>query len=655
MTEPIVADNADLAQAGRDAFARHDWSNAYDLLSAADQAMPLSGSDLEGLAVAAFFAAKADQRIAITERAFKAYQAEGDVIRSAFVALNLADNLMLKGKNSLAAGWARRAEQILEGQPESYAHAYLVNIRANVAKGRGDLVSAMALATEAAEIAKRTGNPDVRAMALTTVATLKIATGDATEGFALLEEAAFSAVNGELSPMTAGVASCQMISACRDLTDYQRAIEWIEATDQWCERQEVSGFPGICRVHRAEIVALRGGWDRAEEELRKATKELEAFEAFPPMADGLYALGEIRRLKGDFEGAEEALRQAHTLGRSPQPAMALIRLNSGNAKSAGAAINAALAEPNWDQWARARLLAAQVEISIAAGEVGPARESVNELKKIVAGYPSPALEAGMRQASGNVLLAEADPTEAIREFRAALKLWREVGGPYEVAKTQVLLARALRAIDDEDGADLELAAAREAFERLGARPDLTAAEAEVRDVALLRGQRRKVRRTFMFTDIVGSTRLAESLGDEAWEQLLGWHDQTLRRLIAAEGGQVVNTTGDGFFAAFETPAAAIACAVAIQRALAERQGAEGSAPPVRIGLHSTEATQRGNDYSGIGVHMAARIAALAQGEEILISTDSLGDASDVRTSAMRDVELRGISASSSVAAIEWAD
>jgi class 3 adenylate cyclase len=654
MSEPAVVEHPDLAQAGRDAFARHDWSKAFDLLAEAEKAESLSGADLEMLGVASFFAARMDQRSGIIERAFRAYEAEGNVLRAAYAAVMLADSLLLKGKTSLATGWVRKAEQLLEGQAESYAHAYLVGMRAELAKRRGDLDAAMALATEALAIARRTGDADAVSLGLMTLGTLHIARGDAKEGFAMLEEAAFAAVNGELSPIPAGIASCQMISVCRDLTDYQRAIEWLDATDQWCKRQEVSGFPGICRVHRAEIVALRGGWDRAEEELRKATQELASYEAFPPMADGLYALGEIRRLKGDFDGAEAALREAHNLGRSPQPAMALIRLNSGNVKSAGAAINAALAEPSWDQWARARLLAAQVEISVAAGDVGRARQAADELGTIVAGYPSPALEAGSRQALGNVLLAEGDPTEAIRELRSALKVWRDVGGPYEVAKTQVLLSRALRAIDDEDGADLELAAARDGFERLGARPDMVAAEAEIRDLALRRGQRTKVRRTFMFTDVVGSTRLAESIGDDAWERLLGWHDDTLRRLITNGGGQVVNTTGDGFFAAFEEPEAAVSSAVAIQRALAARRETEGSAPRVRIGLHATEATQRGNDYSGVGVHVAARIAALANGDEILASTDSLDGVGGYGVARAREVDLRGVSARLSVSTIDWA-
>src|SRR5206468_11378949 len=144
---------------------------------------------------------------------------------------------------------------------------------------------------------------------------LKIFTGATSDGIALMEEASISAVNGELSPFITGVTTCRMIAACRDLTDYRRASEWTEATEQWCEQQSVSGFPGVCRVHRAEIVALSGAWERAEQELRQSTQELAAYNAVPPMADGFYAIGEIRLRMGDLSGAEEALRQAHALGR----------------------------------------------------------------------------------------------------------------------------------------------------------------------------------------------------------------------------------------------------------------------------------------------------------------------------------------------------
>jgi hypothetical protein len=156
-----------------------------------------------------------------------------------------------------------------------------------------------------------------------------------------------------------------------------------------------------------------------------------------------------------------------------------------------------------------------------------------------------------------VQFAVGDRTGSARELRAALREWREVGATYEIARTRAALSRALRGIGDDDDADLELRAAREEFERLGAKPDLAAVETEVRDLEERRAGRAQVRMAFLFTDIVGSTRLAEALGDHAWERLLRWHDDMLRAEVARHGGQIVHSTGDGFFAAFDTARHAI--------------------------------------------------------------------------------------------------
>ena len=157
----------------------------------------------------------------------------------------------------------------------------------------------------------------------------------------------------------------------------------------------------------------------------------------------------------------------------------------------------------------------------------------------------------------------------------------------------------------------------------------------------------------MFTDIVGSTNLAEALGDQAWERLLRWHEDVLRGLVARSGGEIVNSTGDGFFVAFEAARVAIDCAIAIQRALDEHRATTGFAPSVRIGLHTADASQRGGDYSGIGVHVAARVAALADGGEILVTAETLGEAGDVPATAVREAAIRGVTAPIGVASVIW--
>jgi class 3 adenylate cyclase len=167
------------------------------------------------------------------------------------------------------------------------------------------------------------------------------------------------------------------------------------------------------------------------------------------------------------------------------------------------------------------------------------------------------------------------------------------------------------------------------------------------------GPERRVMKTFMFTDIVKSTNLAEAMGDDAWLELLRWHDETLRSYFAAHNGEEVGTTGDGFFVGFDSPDAAMACAVAIQRRLADQRKQHGFAPQVRIGLHASEAAQVEKDFRGKGVHEASRIAALAEGGEIVASRATVGSASQYPASEPRTVTLKGISEPVDVVSIDW--
>jgi class 3 adenylate cyclase len=170
----------------------------------------------------------------------------------------------------------------------------------------------------------------------------------------------------------------------------------------------------------------------------------------------------------------------------------------------------------------------------------------------------------------------------------------------------------------------------------------------------LRGKEapRRVEKTFMFTDIERSTNLVEALGDEAWQALLRWHDETLRSQFAEHKGDEVVATGDGFFVGFDSPDEALACAVAIQRRLDEHRRIHGFAPKVRIGVHATGATQLGRNYSGKGVHEASRIAGLADGSEI-VASKATAAGSRFPVSEPRTVTLRGTSEPVDVVMVEW--
>ena len=218
----------------------------------------------------------------------------------------------------------------------------------------------------------------------------------------------------------------------------------------------------------------------------------------------------------------------------------------------------------------------------------------------------------------------------------------------------MLLAEAHAAGGDEDAARAEARSARDTFERLGARPGAARARRLLDRLAPANERPERVSRAFMFTDIVRSTDLIGVIGDDAWEDLLTWHDRTLRSLFAAHGGDVGHPTGDGFFVAFPDARSALGCAVAVQRALAEHRRSEGFSLAVRIGIHAGEATRRGEDYGGAEVHRAARIAALADGGEILASRSTMDEVgTDVPFTETGEVSLKGFTEPVALVRITW--
>lgn len=640
--------------AARDASRRHAWRETFDLLSAADAIESLAPEDLEGLGNAAWWLGQLAACISARERSYAAHVAAGNAQRAALVAIELSRAYVQKGDSSVGMAWLSRAERLPHDQPESLAHGSLTRMRCVVAfEGQHDFVTALALAKRALDIGTRFQDRDLMAIALHDEGRILVAKGQVAKGMALIDEATMAAVSGEIGPFATAIVYCNTIVACKDLTDYLRAREWTEAAKRWCERQAIAGFPGMCRVYRAGIMRLRGALSEADAEARRACEELRDF-SVGYRAEALYELGEIRLRMGDLTSAEDAFRQAHELGRNPEPGLSLLRLAEGKTKAAVASIRRALVEPSQDRLHRAHLLPARVETALAAGDLGDAEAATDELEEIARTFGTAALQASAAHARGAVQLAQADQSGAERNLRQSAHLWQEVDCPYESARARVLLAAAYRAQGDDEAAVLELRAAKTTFERLGARLDLRQVMELLGAEAAAPAAGERISRTLMFTDIVKSTRLVEAVGDTAWEDLTRWHDDTLRSLFAAHRGEEIDHAGDGFFVAFENQAAAIECAVAIQRALAEHRRKHGFAPQVRIGLHATAARRRGTVYRGKGIHEAARIAALAEGDQIVASRETATvPPSGVTASEPRLVTLRGIVDPVEVVTITW--
>ena len=640
-----VIDSLDEARA---AAERQAWRAAYAAYSEVDR-QELTAADLESFGEAAWWSGKLEEAIALRERAYSGYVAAAESLAAARMALTLSWDYEGRGSFAVAGGWLANAERLLEGQSEAPEHARLLLTHAITAMfAQGEFETAQRLFDETYELATRVGDRDLQMLALSGKGRAFIKAGEIDKGLALLDEATASAMCGDLRAHSAGLVYCLTISACQDLGDYRRAAEWTDAANRWCDTLDVSGFPGACRIHRAEALRLRGDWPAAEAQALEACEELQDFDR-NITASGHYEVAEIRRRRGDFAGAEESYRTSNEMGRDPQPGLSLLRLAEGKVGAAVAGITRTL-QDRTEPLHRLRRLPAQVEIAIAAGDLKTARQAADEIELVVDSYKianrrARAFDATVAFARGQIQLAERDWDGAAAALQHARDEWQAVGAPYETARARMLLGTAYARSGDEHGGEVELEGALATFERLGAGPD------EARAKELL--GKVEARRTFLFTDIVDSTRLLETLGDDKWKRLLARHNELVRESIAESGGEVVKQTGDGFFASFENTRAAIDSAVAIQRALAE----EIVAPDVRIGVHSGGAFRTGadsSDYGGQDVHVASRVGGAAAAGEILVSGETLdGVGGAYRLSAPRTETLKGIGQPIELVSVDW--
>lgn len=479
--EVAVADGAELLEAARDAIRRRDWAVARERFEAAREAVPLEADDCYALAETAWWLGAIDESLIAWAEAYQLYLEAGRPRRAAMSAVFLAAHSMERGDAVVGAGWMSRAHRLLAEEPEAVEHGYLLYFEIFSAMGSGDLDGAGATARRVQEIGRRFGDPNLVAIGVLGEGRALIKQGRVHDGVTLLDEAMLAALSDQLHPAWTGAIYCHLMDVCHELIDVRRAGEWTQAAQRWCERLPAAVlYRGICRVHRAQVLQVQGAWEEAEREASSACRELLRVHV-GTVAEGHYELGEIRRLRGDLAGAEDQFRQAHELGRDPQPGLALLRLAQGRADTAAASVRAALAGETRDRLARARLCAAQVEIAVASGDTEVARTAADELEATAATYHSSGLKAASLQARGAVLLADGHPSEALPTLRSACRLWQELAAPYDAAKTRLLLVHIYRALGDEDAVALELDAAERVFDQLGATLD-------AQRVATLRGR-----------------------------------------------------------------------------------------------------------------------------------------------------------------------
>ena len=460
-----------------------DWSAEHARLAAADAATPLPPGDLEHWAVAAFLLGRDEQVIALLTRAHHSYLEIGmreSAIRCAYW---IGFHLQNRGEAARAAGWLAVLRRLLAEEDRDGPLAALVLMPEAVqlmwSHRPADAVPAF---ERAAALAQQGGDRDVFVLANLGLGNCLLDLDRVEEAVVALDEAMVHVTADEVSPQVTGLAYCSVISACMRRFDVARAGEWTRALSGWCDAQSgLVPYRGVCLVHRADLLQLRGSWAEAADQAQQARLRLQQSGEWA-IGGAHYRLAELLRLRGDLEGAERAYAEAATCGHEVQPGLALLRVAQGKVAAATAGLDRALAERRpTSAWPD--LLAVRVDLALQANDLDAARQWVSELTALAEDRPMPYLRAHAARAEGGLCLALGDAQASLRWLRRAWAAWQEVDAPYEAARTRVLVAAACRKLGDEDAARMEEDAARGVFAELGALADLAALEKQSRPQA----------------------------------------------------------------------------------------------------------------------------------------------------------------------------
>ena len=465
--------DAQALERGRELFARKAWAESYRLLHAADRDGSLEPEDLERLAIAAYLVGRDDDCEAFTARAHQSFFDRGDREGAARAAFWLGFALLGRGAMAPASGWLSRAERMLdEAQLDCVVRGYLLIPSAIQSLVQGDAAGGHAAFSRAAEIADRFHDRDLASFARNGRGRALIQLGNIAEGVALLDEAMVAVIAGEVTPILSGNIYCSVLEACQETFDLRRAYEWTLSLAQWCATQpDLVRYRGECLLYRAEVMQLRGNWDQAAQDAHDACGLLTSGEGRPMAGAAFYRLGEIHRLRGEFTKAEAAYARANERGRKPYPGLSLLRLAQGQIDAASVSIRGVLLDARAPA-TRAGVLAAAIEILLAAKDLENARAAAGELMEVANRIDASLLHAASAHATGALLLAQGDIAGASTSLRQAWEIWRDLEMPYEEAQTCVLLAAVCERRGDHDGRRLELETARRLFKQLAAEPCL---------------------------------------------------------------------------------------------------------------------------------------------------------------------------------------
>jgi DNA-binding NarL/FixJ family response regulator len=459
--------HTELLLTARTAHVRRDWRTAYESFARAGQDAALCTDDLDAMAVAAWRLGRGKESLRVAERVF-AQLARSDPSSAAMKAVDLALAWLNRGDINIGQGWMNRARRLLAGAPEGPTQGYLAYLDARVAAfGHDPGVLADRIATLRG-ICERIDVPAVTALCQLAEGLAAIFEARLPEAFGLLDEALLPVLAGQLPIEWAGEIYCGVVHYCHRLADLPRMRAWTQSMERWCDNFAVSAaYGGVCDVHRLQLLAATDDYRVMEETLAATSRSLEEVNIWAA-GEGYYQLGEVRRLRGDSEGAFAAFARARELGTEPQPGEALLRCRKGDSQAAWTALRVAL--DGEDRLGHMRLLKAAVDVALARGCVAEADQYCRELESGAKAFDTPGFRAWAAHARGSILAQQSRHAEALETLQSALREYHIQKSRYEMAQIYEWMAIAHKALGDGETAAADVATAQSIYDQLGVEP-----------------------------------------------------------------------------------------------------------------------------------------------------------------------------------------
>jgi DNA-binding NarL/FixJ family response regulator len=478
MSTPASPVSLDLVK-GQEALARGQWTEARALFEKT-LADGESAEALEGLSACAYWLGDSRRSLEARERAYTLYVKAGQPRDAARVATWIG--LMYIGgfgETALTNGWLQRAHKLVEDLPPGPELAWLHLWEGHLALlYQGDARTAREKTERARELARTLGIADLGLMADALEGMQLVREGRIAEGLLRLDGTTTAALAGEINLDAAGQACCYMLTACEQVWDYSRALQWCDRVSEYARRLQTLSSITFCRRHYVGSLMWRGEWARAENEIQAMLRE---FEAVAPvyLPETWVRLAELRRQQGRYDEASALFlrHESEPLSLLGRAAM-LLDAPRADAEQASRLVERYFRQlPDHAALDRVPGLVLLVRARLALGQRAAAGEARQELQAVAATTKTEGLRAASAAAEALCTVHDNDLGRARELLEDAIDLYRRSGSPFETARARLELARVLRASGREEEAQGEARTAREELEALGSVPEAARAAA----------------------------------------------------------------------------------------------------------------------------------------------------------------------------------